>query len=66
MPKFTIKVWVKNNGTSTVSAHLGASLVCDATGQEYFNVADDVKRDFVPGATFVMRYLNTDLGPTGK
>ena len=66
MPKFTIKVWVKNKGTSTVSAHLGASLVCDATGQEYYNVADDIKKDFAPGDTFVIRYLNTDLGPVGK
>ena len=66
MPKFTIKVWVKNEGTSTVSAHLGASLVCDATGQEYFNTADDIKKDFKPGDLFVTRYLNTDLGPTGK
>ena len=66
MPKFTIKVWVKNEGTSTVSAHLGASLVCDATGQEYFNTADDIKKDFKPGDIFITRYLNTDLGPIGK
>ena len=66
MPKFTIKVWVKNKGTSTVSAHLGASLVCDATDQEYYNVADDIKKDFAPGDIFMTRYLNTDLGPTGK
>ena len=66
MPKFTIKVWVKNKGTSTVSAHLGASLVCDATGQEYYNVDDDIKKDFAPGDIFMTRYLNTDLGPTGK
>jgi len=66
MPKFTIQVWVKNEGTSTVSAHLGASLVCDATEQEFYNVADDIKKDFVPGSTFMTRYLNTDLGPIGK
>ena len=66
MPKFTIKVWVKNKGTSTVSAHLGASLICDATDQEYYNVDDDIKKDFKPGDIFVTRYLNTDLGPTGK
>ena len=66
MPKFTIKVWVKNKGNSTVSAHLGASLVCEATGQEYYNVADDIKKDFAPGATLTTRYLNTDLGPIGK
>jgi len=66
MPKFTIKVWVKNTGTSTVSAHLGASLVSVVTGQEYYNVADDIKKDFVPGSIFITRYLNTDLGPIGK
>jgi len=66
MPKFTIKVWVKNKGTSTVSAHLGASLVCDATGQEFYNVDDDIKKDFAPGDIFMTRYLNTDLGPVGK
>ena len=66
MPKFTIKVWVKNKGNSTVSAQLGASLVCDATDQEYYNVADDIKKDFAPGDIFMTRYLNTDLGPTGK
>jgi len=66
MPKFTIKVWVKNKGTTTVSAHLGASLVSAVTGQEYYNVADDIKKDFAPGDVFVTRYLNTDLGPIGK
>ena len=66
MPKFIIKVWVKNEGTSAVSAHLGASLVCDATDQEFYNVADDIKKDFIPGSIFMIRYLNTDLGPPGK
>ena len=66
MPKFTIKVWVKNKGTSTVSAHLGASLLSDVTGQEYYNINDDIKKDFAPGDIFMTRYLNTDLGPTGK
>ena len=66
MPNFTIKVWVKNKGNTTVSAHVGASLVSSVTGQEYYNVADDIKKDFVPGDTLVTRYLNTDLGPIGK
>ena len=66
MPKFTIKVWVKNRGSTTVSAHVGASLVSAVTGQEFYNVADDIKKDFAPGDTFVIRYLNTDLGPMGK
>ena len=66
MPNFTIKVWVKNKGNTTVSAHVGASLVSAVTGQEFYNVADDIKKDFAPGDTFVTRFLNTDLGPTGK
>ena len=66
MPKFTIKLWVKNKGNTTVSAHVGASLVSNVTGQEYYNAADDIKKDFAPGNTFISRYLNTDLGPIGK
>ena len=66
MPKFTIKVWVKNRGNTTVSAHVGASLVSAVTGQEYYNVADDIKKDFAPGDMLITRYLNTDLGPIGK
>ena len=66
MPNFTIKVWVKNKGNTTVSAHVGASLVSSVTGQEFYNVADDIKKDFAPGDTFVTRYINTDLGPIGK
>ena len=66
MPNFTIKVWVKNKGNTTVSAHVGASLVSSVTGQEYYNVADDIKKDFAPGDTFIIRYLHTDLGPAGK
>jgi len=59
-------VWVKNKGNTTVSAHVGASLLSNVTGQEYYNVEDDIKKDFAPGDTFVIRYLNTDLGPVGK
>ena len=66
MPNFIIKVWVKNKGNTTVSAHVGASLVSSVTGQEFYNVADDIKKDFAPGDVFITRYLNTDLGPTGK
>ena len=66
MPNFVIKVWAKNKGNTTVSAHVGASLVSAVTGQEFYNVADDVKKDFAPGDVFVTRYLNTDLGPMGK
>ena len=66
MPKFTIKCWVNNTGTATVSAHVGASLVCVANNKEYFNTADDIKKNFPVGKTWVVRYLNTKLGPTGK
>ena len=57
---------VHNNGTATVSAYVGASLVCVKTGVEYYNIADDIKKDFPVGATHVTRYLNTELGPAGK
>ena len=66
MPKFKINCMVHNNGASTVSAHVGASLVNVNTGVEYFNTADDIKKDFPVGATPVVRFLNTELGPTGK
>jgi len=66
MPKFTINCMVHNNGTATVSAHVGASLVYRNSGAEYFNKADDIKKDFPVGVTHVVRYLNTELGPIGK
>jgi len=66
MPKFTISCMIHNNGTATVSAHVGVSLVCVKTGAEYYNTADDIKKDFPVGATHVLRYLNTELGPVGK
>ena len=65
MPKFSISCWVNNKGTATVSAHVGASLVNAINGIEYFNTADDVKKNFNPGKTWVFRYLNTELGATG-
>jgi len=34
-------------------------------GIEYYNTADDVKKNFNPGKTWVFRYLNTELGATG-
>ena len=66
MPKFTIWCMVNNNGTTTVSAHLGASLVDAVSSIEYYNTADDIKKDFPPGKTSVKRYLNTELGNVGK
>jgi len=34
-------------------------------GTEYFNTADDIKKNFNPGKTWVFRNLNTELGATG-
>ena len=66
MPKFSISCWVENTGTTTVSAHVGASLVHATNGIEYYNTADDIKKNFNPGKTWVFRNLNTELGATGK
>jgi len=66
MPKFSISCWVNNKGTTTVSAHVGASLVNVNDAIEYYNTADDIKKNFNPGKTWVFRNLNTELGATGK
>ena len=66
MPKFSISCWVNNTGTTTVLAHVGASLVNAIDGIEYYNTADDIKKNFNPGKTWVFRYLNTELGANGK
>ena len=66
MPKFSISCWVNNKGTATVSAHVGASLVNVIDGTEYYNTADDIKKNFKPGKTWVYRNLNTELGAIGK
>jgi len=66
MPKFSISCWVNNKGTATVSAHVGASLVHAINGIEYYNTADDIKKNFPPGKTWVYRKLNTELGAVGK
>ena len=66
MPKFSISCWVNNTGTTTVSAHVGASLVNVNDATEYYNTADDIKKNFNPGKTWVFRNLNTELGATGK
>jgi len=62
MPKFTMRIRVTNNSGAPVSAHVGASLVGQKDGIEYYNTADDVKKLFSAGITDVVRYLNTDLG----
>jgi len=35
-------------------------------GIEYYNTADDIKKNFKPGKTWVYRNLNTELGAVGK
>jgi len=57
---------VINTGTTTVSAHVGASLVGVSDGIEYYNAADDIKMNFPVGKTWVKRDLNSDLGKTQK
>jgi len=37
-----------------------------ADGIEYYNTADDIKKEFKPGKTWVFRNLNTELGGVGK
>ena len=66
MPKFTMRIRVRNDTGIPVSAHVGASLVGQKDWVEYFNKADDVKKTFNTGITDVVRYLNTDLGAYQK
>ena len=66
MPKFTIKVIVKNKGDASVSAHVGASLVGALDHIEYYNTSEDVKHTFPIGETTVTRYLTSDLGAYQK
>jgi len=66
MPTFTIKVVVTNKGNTSVSAHVGASLVGASDHVEYFNTSEDVKYTFAVGDTTVTRYLTTDLGAYQK
>ena len=66
MPKFTIKVTITNNGSASVSAHVGASLVGASDHVEYFNTSEDAKDTFSVGKTAIARYLNTDLGAYQK
>ena len=66
MPKFTIKVTVTNNGSASVSAHVGASLVGASDHIEYFNASEDIKHTFTVGETTITRYLTSDLGAYQK
>ena len=62
MPKFTIHVSVTNIGNTSVTAHVGASLVGVTDHTEYFNTSEDITLKFNVGVTSVTRYLTSDLG----
>jgi len=66
MPKFTITVIVTNNGTTSVTAHVGASLVGATDHIEYYNTSEDIKHTFPVGDTTITRYLTSDLGAYQK
>ena len=66
MPKFTIKITVTNNGSASVSAHVGASLVGASDHVEYFNTSEDCKHTFPVGRSTINRYLTTYLGAYQK
>ena len=66
MPKFTITVIVTNNGTTSVTAHVGASLVGATNHIEYYNTSEDIKYTFPVGDTTITRYLTSDLGAYQK
>ena len=66
MPKFTIKIFVTNNGTNSVTAHVGASLVGVSDHIEYFSTSEDYKHTFAVGSTIIYRNLTTNLGAYQK
>ena len=66
MPKFTIKIFVSNNGTAPVTAHVGASLVGASDRIEYFNKSEDYKHTFNVGSEIIYRNLTTNLGAYQK
>ena len=66
MPKFTIKGIVTNNGSASVSAHVGASLVGASDHVEYFNTSGDYKHTFLVGQSTITRYLTANLGAYQK
>ena len=66
MPKFLIKIFVSNNGTAPVTAHVGASLVGVSDKIEYFNTSEDYKHTFHVGSEIIYRNLTTNLGAYQK
>ena len=66
MPKFIIRIVVKNTGTGPVTAHVGASLVGVNDHKEFFNTSEDYKYTFKVGTNYVTRYLTSNLGAYQK
>jgi len=66
MPKFTIRMQVDNKSGVPVKAYVGASLIGERDGVEFYNVADDILHTFPVGKSIISRYLNTELGKPGK
>ena len=66
MPKFTTSLIVTNNGSASVSAHVGASLVGASDHVEYFNTSEDCKHTFPVGTSTIVRYLTANLGAYQK
>ena len=66
MPTFKIACVVTNNSGVSVSAHVGASLVGVDDWKEFFSTSEDIKRNFPPGKTIVVRYLTSALGKFQK
>jgi len=66
MPKFTIHISVTNAGNTSVSAHVGASLVGAVDHMEYYNTSEDITQTFSVGVTSVTRFLTSDLGKNQK
>ena len=66
MPKFTIRMQVDNKSGVPVKAYVGASLIGERDGVEFYNMADDIKHIFPVGKNIISRYLNTELGKPQK
>jgi len=66
MPEFVIKMFVSNNGTAPVTAHVGASLVGVSDNIEYNNTSQDYKYTFKVGSEIIYRRLTTNLGAYQK
>ena len=66
MPKFTIRTQVDNKSGVPVKAYVGASLIGERDGVEFYNMADDILHTFPLGRSIISRYLNTELGKPQK